>query len=262
MATPPQQPPNSLNDPPRRSTNLVLIIAGTLGAMLLLIVCVGIGFAIGSNRNQQATAPTAPAPNIPTTSLLNDAAAPPPLPSIVLPTSVPPAPPPEAVPPAVTVPPAPPPPVQVSPPPAVTVPPVPTLQEPLVYTPQVVAYVEDAGALLRELNQAGREIGRLLRDADLSNPAWQAQLEAAYARIRDVHTRMQQLTPPPELASVHATLLEGTGSCNDATVQLSEGLNSLDGQQLERGGTMVRRCTVKIAEAIGQLARLSVPPPE
>lgn len=303
MATPPPEqtpPPN----PPRRTNNTLVIIAGTLGALLLLVLCGAIGIVIGTNRNQQAAEPTAVLPLIPTATLSNAAAAPPPLPSVALPTSVPAAPAPEE---------APPPPVAVSPPPDVTVPPAPEptppppppeeppppppeqpaepppppppeqpaepppeqptepppdevpLPEPpaqLEYTPEVIAYLEDAGALLRELNQAGREVGRLLRNANLSDPEWQAQLAAAYANIRAVHTRMQQLTPPPELDAVHATLLEGTGACNDATVELSAGLNSLDREQLERGGELVRDCTVTIVEAIGILARLSRPNPQ
>jgi hypothetical protein len=78
------------------------------------------------------------------------------------------------------------------------------------------------------------------------DPTWQGSTIVALATIRYVHTRMLAIVPPADMTEIHASLLQATDSCKEATESYAQGIDNIDADQLHEAANYLFACNSKL----------------
>jgi len=127
-----------------------------------------------------------------------------------------------------------------------------------LYATEMGGYVVDMGAALGEL-------GSLLQTPDLTNNEWRLDVAVKIAVIKLSHQGLQNMDVPARLVSFHSQVLDASSDCNESMLNLTQGLDNLDSNALDRATNLMFSCgnkmnglarQVESVESAEQLAQL------
>ena len=115
--------------------------------------------------------------------------------------------------------------------------------------PDVQRYTAEISQKTRALATSIVEMGVLLQNANVNDRAWSLAVALQVLAIRSTHEDLQKMTPPADLAAVHATVLEASGDCNTAMESLVRGIDNQSVEDLTAGSQLMQSCAQKLRRA-------------
>lgn len=114
------------------------------------------------------------------------------------------------------------------------------------------AFVEYADAVVYELlymSDGMTRTSELLRQPDLDDQGWIAELASAIVTIRRAYKALEEMDVAPEFQDLHDVVLDSTVDCYDAMDHLVSGIDNGDAEELERANELIVSCSRKMGEA-------------
>jgi hypothetical protein len=117
----------------------------------------------------------------------------------------------------------------------------------------VARYVWEVTNKIDDIGQSFNNLSNLLQLPRIGQDDWTIDIAVELVAIQYVHRTLSEMNIPPEIADIHATLLQGTSRCDEATHLIASGLDNISVDDLNLANARMSECRDGITASGQQL---------
>lgn len=121
-------------------------------------------------------------------------------------------------------------------------------------TAEEQTYVDAVNRRIRAINASIQRVGALYAKPE-GTDAWRSAVQAEVVYWRLSHTAVRRITPPPDLAAVHRSYLDGFTLYASAADDLEASLRSDDPSRVERAAAKLRAGVARISIGTAEITK-------